>query len=130
MAALDTNVVIRLLVGDDKAQARAAEALVASEACIVSASVLMECEWVLRGAYGFDAPTIAALLRGLLGLQNIDAQEPALAGAALAAFESGLDFADALHALQAQPQRLATFDKSLVRRAAKAGLDNVSLLTI
>jgi predicted nucleic acid-binding protein len=75
-----------------------------------------------------NATTIVALLRGLLGLQNIDAQEPALADAALAAFESGLDFADALHALQAQPQRLVTFDKSLVRRAAKLGLDNVSLL--
>ena len=33
MAALDTNVVVRLIVGDDAKQARAAEKLVASEPC-------------------------------------------------------------------------------------------------
>ena len=51
MAALDTKVVVRLMVGDDAAQARAAEKLVAAEPCTVAPSVLMECEWVLRGPY-------------------------------------------------------------------------------
>lgn len=125
MAALDTNVVIRLLIGDDARQARAAEALVTAEACTVSAAVLMECEWVLRGAYHLDAATIAELLGGLLALENIDAQEPALTAAVLAAFTHGMDFADALHALQARPQRLATFDKTLLRRAAKLGWEHV-----
>ena len=55
MAALDTNIVIRLIVGDDPKQARAAEKLVASEPCTVAPSVLMECEWVLRGSYRLDA---------------------------------------------------------------------------
>ena len=68
MAALDTNVVIRLLIGDEPRQAHAAEALVAREPCTVSCAVLMESEWVLRGAYSLGADTIAYLLTGLLAL--------------------------------------------------------------
>jgi predicted nucleic-acid-binding protein len=128
MAALDTNVVVRLLMGDDLSQARAAEALVASESCTVSLAVLMECEWVLRAAYGLDAATIADLLAGLLALQNLDADDPLLASEVLLTYAAGLDFADALHALQARAHRsFATFDKTLVRRAGKLGLDHVQL---
>ena len=80
MAALDTNVVVRLIIGDDAAQARVAEALVASEPCTVAPSVLMECVWVLRASYRLDAPLIASCLRDLLALQNIDAIPPCQAG--------------------------------------------------
>jgi predicted nucleic-acid-binding protein len=128
MAALDTNVVLRLMLGDDAAQARAADAMVLSEPCTVAASVLMECEWVLRGGYRLEPAEISRLLSGLLELQNIDAQEPALAEATLKAYAAGLDFADALHALQAGDQGFATFDKTLVRRAAKIGLRGVGLV--
>ena len=70
MAALDTKVVVRLMVGDDAAQARSAEKLLASGPCTVAPSVLMECEWVLRAAYALDTPTIDASLRGFLALKN------------------------------------------------------------
>ena len=131
MSSLDTNVVIRLIVGDHVGQARAAEKLVADRSCRIAASVLMECEWVLRASYGLAAQTIAAAFRGLLELENIEAAEPALALRTLAAYEAGVDFADALHALQrAAGEEFATFDKSLARRAAKAGLRDVLLLKV
>ena len=100
MAALDTNVVVRLIVGDDTRQARLAEKLVASEPCTIAPSVLMECEWVLRGSYKLGADVIAASFRDLLALQNVDALEPVLTQRALQGYEMGLDFADALHAAQ------------------------------
>ncbi len=129
MAALDTNVVLRLIVGDDPKQARAAEKLVASEACTVAPSVLMECEWVLRGSYRLDAALIAASFRDLLALQNIDALDPVLTQLALQGYEAGLDFADALHAAQRRDgDRFVTFDRQLARRAPKAGVLAVSLL--
>ena len=53
MAALDTNIVVRLIIGDDANQVRTAEKLVASESCTVAATVLMECEWVLRAGIGW-----------------------------------------------------------------------------
>lgn len=129
MAALDTNVVIRLLVGDDAAQALVAEELVKTEPCTVSMSVLMECEWVLRACYALQAITIEASFRDLLNLQNISAAETVLAQRVLDAYASGLDFADALHAAQCPDgQRLVTFDKNFAKNARKAGLHGVVLL--
>ena len=129
MAALDANVVIRLIVGDDVRQARLAEKLVASEPCTIAPSVLMECEWVLRGSYKLGADVIAASFRDLLALQNIDALEPVLTQRALHGYEMGLDFADALHAAQRHDgERFATFDRQLAQRAPKAGVLAVTLL--
>ena len=129
MAALDTNVVLRLIVGDDAVQARAAEKLVASEPCTVTPSVLMECEWVMRSAYELDAPTIDASLRGLLALKNIRPADPVLTQRTLDAFSAGVDFADALHAAQCgDGVRFATFDNALAKRAVKAGLRGVFLV--
>lgn len=127
--ALDTNVVVRLIMGDDAAQARAAEKLVAAEPCTITPSVLMECEWVLRAAYALDAPTIEASLRDLLALENIGAADPVLTQRTLDAYSTGLDFADALHAAQCiEGVRFMTFDKTFAKRAPKAGLRGVSLV--
>jgi predicted nucleic-acid-binding protein len=129
MAALDTNVVVRLIVGDDLKQARAAERLVASEPCTIAVSVLMECEWVLRGSYKLDVAVIASSFRDLLALQNIDALDPVLTQQALQGYEAGLDFAGALHAAQRRDgERFLTFDRQLARRAPKAGVLAVALL--
>jgi predicted nucleic-acid-binding protein len=129
MAALDTNVVIRLLVGDDARQARAAEQLVSTEPCTVAMSVLMECEWVLRACYALEAAAIAASFRDFLNLENISAAAPMLAQRVVDAYADGLDFAAALHAAQCSDgQRLMTFDKRFAKDARKAGLHGVSLL--
>jgi predicted nucleic acid-binding protein len=129
MAALDTNVIVRLIVGDDARQASVAEKLVASEPCTIAPSVLMECEWVLRGSYKLGADVIAASFRDLLALQNIDALEPVLTQRALQGYEMGLDFTDALHAAQRHDgERFATFDRQLAQRAPKAGVLAVTLL--
>lgn len=129
MAALDTNVVVRLVIGDDVRQARAAEKLVAAEPCTIAASVLMECEWVLRGCYKIEAGEIAQCFRDLLALQHIDALDPMLVQRTLQGFEAGLDFADALHAAQRRDgERFATFDRRLASLAPRAGVPGVALL--
>lgn len=129
MAALDTNVVIRLIIGDDPTQAQAAEKLVASEPCTIAPSVLMECEWVLRAGYEIDARLIAASMRDLLGLSNIEASDPVTTQQALQGYESGLDFADALHAAQRiDGESFATFDIKFVKRAAKVGVPGIMLV--
>lgn len=70
MAALDTNVVIRLLVGDHVQKALAAEQWVSSEPCTVAMSVLMACEWVLRAGYALEARTIESSFRDFLNLER------------------------------------------------------------
>jgi predicted nucleic-acid-binding protein len=129
MAYLDTNVVVRLLLGDDLAQAQAAEKLVASEKCNVTPSVLMETEWVLRSGYGLNSKTIAESFKSFLMLENISASEPTITQRVLDAFGSGLDFADALHAIQCKEgEKFATFDKQLAINASKIGFSGVRLL--
>ena len=126
MAALDTNVAVRLMTGDDARQTAAAQALLLEEECSIAPSVLMECEWVLRAAYGMQPALIAQLMRGLLNIDAIVAQAPALTERVSDAYEGGMDFADALHALQTpEGEKFVSFDAALVKRAAKLGLRRV-----
>ena len=47
MHAVDTNVVVRLLVGDDDAQSKRAASLFRTESILISTSVALETEWAL-----------------------------------------------------------------------------------
>ena len=120
--ALDTNVVVRLLVGDDPTQARRARALLAAGHDVrVPVTVLLEAEWVLRSAYGYPAPQVMTFLRALLGLPGVGTDNAPALAAAITACEQGLDFADALHlALSGEVERFYTFDANLRRRAPRA----------
>jgi predicted nucleic acid-binding protein len=67
--ALDTNLLVRLLTGDDPAQAkRVAELIDTSTACFVPITVVLELEWVLRGAYRLVRQAVITALEGLLGI--------------------------------------------------------------
>lgn len=120
MIALDTNVVVRLLVNDDPGQTRRARALLQTRTAFVTPTVLLETEWVLRGAYGIGRPAIASSLRGLLGLPAVVVGNAQAIAQALDWFEAGLDFADALHlALSGDAEGFVTFDTRLAKRARR-----------
>lgn len=126
--AVDTNVVVRLLVGDDAGQARRSRAVFAGGPVLVTTTVLLETEWVLRGAYGIEPARIAALLQALLGLPDVSTDDPAAVSAALDWTAAGMDFADALHLAGAGgAERFVTFDRRLVRAAKRLTNLNVSL---
>jgi predicted nucleic-acid-binding protein len=120
--ALDTNVVVRFLVDDDKAQARRARALIARGDIFVGSTVLLESEWVLRAAYGFSPPDILRFFRALLGLPGLATDEPMRVARALDSYATGFDFADALHlAFAGAADSFASFDVRLSRRAGRQG---------
>lgn len=120
MIALDTNVVVRLLVNDDPAQTRRARKLLETRNVLILPTVLLETEWVLRGAYEIGRLAIAGSMRKLLGLPNVEVAKAQPVALALEWFEAGLDFADALHlALAEDAHRLVTFDVRLARRARR-----------
>jgi predicted nucleic-acid-binding protein len=121
MIALDTNVVVRFLVNDDPAQFRRAHALIARGDIFIAPTVLLETEWVLRAGYRFRPPDIRRFLRALLGLPGVTTHDPIRIARALDSYDSGLDFADALHlALSDRADTFATFDALLIRRAASS----------
>lgn len=119
MIAVDTNVVVRLLVADDPEQTAQARELFANEAIFIPDTVVLETAWVLDYSYKLDKATITAGLRRLFGLPNVYCRDAAEMALALEWHDHGLDFADALHLAQsAHCTRMMTFDR---RFAARAG---------
>ncbi len=117
--AVDTNVLVRLLVGDDARQATTAERFVSGGAW-VSHLVLMEATWVLRSLYGFDARRIATTVEMLLAHDQVAIEEPPVVTAALRLFrdQPKLGFSECLIvevARRAGHSPLGTFDRELAK---------------
>lgn len=124
MIAVDTNVVVRLLVGDDPKQARRATALFAREPEIfIAKTVILETAWVLRSVYGLSRSVVAEAVQSLAGLPNVVVEDAKQLAHALDLIELGIDVADALD-MAANPDgvRFYTFDTRLIRRGAEQGL--------
>jgi predicted nucleic-acid-binding protein len=118
MIAIDTNVLVRLLTADDAAQTRRAAALFEQGDIFLPKTVLLETEWVLRFSYQLSRPTIVTALKNVLGLAQVKVEDGFTLAAALTLFESGMDFADALHlASSRDAAQFATFDTQLKKRA-------------
>lgn len=82
--------------------------------------MLLECEWVLRYAYALPREVIASAFRAVLGLPGVRAEDPTATAQAIAWFEKGMDFADALHlASSGRAERFASFDAKLIVRARR-----------
>ena len=127
MIAVDTNVLVRLLTGDDSGQAASARSLFAREPIWIAKSVLLETGWVLRSLYGFDESAIRDALTKLLGLANVHAEDESSVAAALALTAHGIELADAMHLGSRPPGAgFVSFDKSFVKRAKRAGVAGVS----
>lgn len=118
MIALDTNVLVRALTGDDPGQARAAAKAMRAEALWLPKTVVLELVWVLGFTYEFDRPGIALALSRLMGLANLRVEDADQVALAVRLYEQGTDFADALHlASSADAAELVTFDRKLASRA-------------
>ncbi|GAW40559.1 tRNA(fMet)-specific endonuclease VapC [Brevundimonas sp. SH203] len=118
MRAIDTNVVVRFLTGDDPVQAQASRAVIAAGDIFIATTVLLETEWVLRSGYGFEASRIGAAMRALAGLAGVTVEEPMVLARALDWHEAGMDFADALHLSKTTGcEVFLTFDRRLAKAA-------------
>jgi predicted nucleic-acid-binding protein len=130
MTAVDTNVLVRLLTGDDAKQGAAARALFASGQIWIAKTVLLETGWVLRSLYGFEENEIRNAFTKLLGLQNVQVEDQSGVAAALALTSHGIDLADALHLSSRPPgASFASFDRSFVQRAKRAGVSGISCVS-
>lgn len=118
MIAIDTNVVVRFLTGDEQTQFKEALKLFSNAELFIPDSVILETEWVLRFAYGFSPVEVASALRKLLGLPNVHVDSGGKVAQAIEWHEQGLDFADALHLANSDHlPELVTFDSKFVKRA-------------
>lgn len=123
MIGLDTNVLIRLQVGDEPAQAAAARTAVAAltrrAPGVITQVTLVEFYWVLRRAYGIGHDDVLRAIRAMVSAENVLVENPGGVQQALDAAADGADFADALidsAARRAGCTKVLTFDQ----RAASA----------
>ncbi len=129
MLAVDTNVILRLIVEDDPEQMRAVRLLLRKEAFWVSKSVLLETMWVLRRGYKNDRSVIQELLESLIDMENVHVEDESEVIEALDLMSHGVDPADAMHLASApHGTKFVTFDRDLVRTAKCAGANNVSAI--
>jgi predicted nucleic-acid-binding protein len=120
VVAVDTNVLVRLLTGDEPAQSARARAIFERETVLLAKTVILESEWVLRRLYRFGSARIADAFAALIGLPDLVCEDTDAVVDAIQWMRGGMDFADALHLASSRPAgRFATFDDKLSRRAAK-----------
>jgi predicted nucleic-acid-binding protein len=117
MRAVDTNLLVRLVMRDDAGQAGEADDFVAKGAW-VSILALAEATWVLRSVYKLDATSLATAVKMLLDHEHLTLQDADVVEAALDLFRSrpALGFSDCLllHlARKAGHLPLGTFDRAL-----------------
>ena len=122
--ALDTNVLVRLLVNDDPVQAElAADLIDASSACFVPITVVLELEWMLRGAYKLPREAVIAAFEGLLAIRHLHLEQENLVRQALEVHRQGMDFADALHLVRSEGcGAMISFDRSMAALAMQLNL--------
>jgi len=119
MHAVDTNLLVRLIVRDDANQVEAAEAFVAKGAW-VSHLVLAETLWVLEAVYNRSSAQIAKAVERMLNHKELSIQDAAVVELALHQHRSrpSLGFSDCLVleiARKAGHVPLGTFDRNLAR---------------
>lgn len=123
--AVDTNVLVRAVVRDDKKQAEVAARLLRSaDLLAVAGSSLCELVWVLRRAYGFSAAEVAAAIRALIGAGNVEVDR-LLVAAGLTMLDAGGDFADGVIAYEGRwlgAETFVSFDKRAVEMLTEQGL--------
>lgn len=118
LSAADTNVILRRLTRDDESQAAITDKLFDSDDIFISATVLIETEWVLRSYYKWGRGRINEVLCALISLPNIVTANEELLRWALSRHGEGGDFADMIHVAGAQSaDRFVTFDQRVKRFA-------------
>lgn len=102
MIGIDTNLLLRLVVGDEQKQAVAARNYLrnqcsADEPGYVCHIVLVELVWTLARAYGYPREKIAAAIEQILETAQLDVESSNDVAAAVKDYRSGTaDFADCL----------------------------------
>ena len=116
MHGVDTNVIVRYLIGDEPRQTEKARAIIGQKPVFVSRTVLLEVEWVLRGVYDMPLERIIPALRAFAGLPGVSVEDAGMVARAMDWADAGMDFADALHlAAATECESFLTFDKQFAR---------------
>jgi len=125
VTGVDTNVLLRFLVQDDLEQLQRAARFITKECTtdspgLINHIVLCELFWVLDSGYGYPREKVSLAVDLIMHTPQLRVAEREDVSAALAEYQAGADFADALIAIVNQRlgcEHTVTFDRRAVRRA-------------
>ena len=128
---VDTNLLVRALFDDGSSEVAAVNRFMRENQVVISPTVLLETEWVLRDAFELGRDDVARAFEALLSTTNMTVIQRDAVVRAFAAFRNGCDFADALHAaFTPGVEAFVTLDRKFARRAQSLGIEPpVRLLT-
>jgi predicted nucleic-acid-binding protein len=122
---VDTNVLVRAAVRDDKKQSEAAARLLRNaDSVVVTLPCLCEFVWVVRRLYGLGREDVVHSIQDLVNASNVRMNRPAV-DAGLALLKAGGDFADAVIAHEGKwlgGDTFVSFDNKAVSVLAKQGI--------
>ena len=118
MAAIDTNVLVRLVTKDDESQYKKAQTFVERhQPVLVTQLSVLELVWVLMSRHSLNKERTCKVVQALLETKELNIQAPAILEAALKTWEkSKADFADCFileTVIDASESPLGTFDTTL-----------------
>lgn len=122
MIAVDTNVLVRYAVKDDLKQTITATEFLKKNPCFILKTVVLELAWVLSSSAGYNLSrsVVTERLRHICGLPTITVEDAGAVAQAVAWYEHGMDFADALHLASSTPcSGFATMDRRMTSKASK-----------
>jgi predicted nucleic-acid-binding protein len=127
LRGLDTNVLVRHLLRDDRGQTAIVDAVlkraeISGELLVVGMMTLLETEWILRSRAGLGKREILDVFKQLLEVSNLAVESEDTVERALDSFEnSKADFADCLMIAQYQRMGCSTMLTFDVEAAQIAG---------
>jgi predicted nucleic-acid-binding protein len=123
--AIDTNMLVRVIVRDDERQSRAALRILAkAETVAIPLPCLCEVAWVLSSTYGYPKPRIAAAIESVVATTNVEVDRTAV-GIGLRIQANGGDFADGVIAslgVSMGGEIFVSFDRKAVARLRQIGM--------
>lgn len=134
MIALDTNALVRVLIEDNKKQAKTVQEIILyaeknSLQIIVLSEVLIETIWVLEAIYQCTRKEISQFLEMLFSTSPFSLPDSHVIRKAIRQYKTGGDFADLLIVAQArkhQANRFFSFDKKLQKMFPGYVIENVT----
>ncbi|MFC3650277.1 type II toxin-antitoxin system VapC family toxin [Dyella humi] len=122
--SVDTNILVRAVLQDDKKQSpKASKVLKDASLIAVSLPCLCELVWILLKGMKLPRDEVADTIRSLLDSHNVVVNRPAVE-AGLALLDAGGDFADGVIAYEGDwlgADTFVSFDKQAVNLLTKQG---------
>lgn len=125
MIGLDTNVIVRLLTGDDPEQQQIAKEFLArscsqANPARINRIVMVETVWVLERTYRYERDQIAGAIEDVLHTAEFQVEDRDAVEAALELYREGAGFSDALIAQTSiendSETKIVTFDADAAKK--------------